>query len=408
MKTEGADIVVVGGGVAGYAAAMSASENNSVILVEGSSHPGGATTQTNVGTLCGLYYRSPSATLVHHSFCKKFVDDLFQYDEQARLVSMPDELHVISYEWSNLQKLLVEKLNSGKVKLLLNTKITQAAFNDNIVTSMLTERGTRINGEAFIDCTGTGNVAQLVGHSMIRDESYQSASQVIRLSNVKTQNEYSLNLAMKKAVVMRTSANSFPRSYSSISVIPGSLTANKVDLKLPLSTVITDRVDQSATLKKEVEQNITALLATIREVESLSEAIVDIIFPSPGIRIQQRPKGSSILTEDHVVNCKNSSDAVAIGTWPIEEWDYDGKVKVEHLQGDSYTIPSGCLMSPSFKNLFFAGKGISAETRAIASARVTGTCLQTGYAAGKLATSRNDMDMKKIISEIQREISSRQ
>jgi len=35
--------------------------------------------------------------------------------------------------------------------------------------------------------------------------------------------------------------------------------------------------------------------------------------------------------------------------------------------------------------LFFAGKLISASEKAIASARVIGTCLGTGYAAGVLA-----------------------
>jgi hypothetical protein len=38
-------------------------------------------------------------------------------------------------------------------------------------------------------------------------------------------------------------------------------------------------------------------------------------------------------------------------------------------------------------NLFFAGRNISATDGAIASARVMGICLQTGYAAGCLAAA---------------------
>ena len=41
----------------------------------------------------------------------------------------------------------------------------------------------------------------------------------------------------------------------------------------------------------------------------------------------------------------------------------------------------------SINNLFFAGRNISADDAAIASARVMGICLQTGYAAGCMAAA---------------------
>src|SRR6187401_2402224 len=98
MSDESNDIIVIGGGIAGYSAALAASEKNSVTLIEGSEQFGGATTQTNVGTLCGLFFRSPSPTLVPHSFCHSFVRELYKFDNKAKLVSMPDDLHVIAYE----------------------------------------------------------------------------------------------------------------------------------------------------------------------------------------------------------------------------------------------------------------------------------------------------------------------
>jgi hypothetical protein len=52
---------------------------------------------------------------------------------------------------------------------------------------------------------------------------------------------------------------------------------------------------------------------------------------------------------------------------------------------DHYLIPAGTLVSKYVDNLFFAGRNMSATERAIASARVIGTCLSTGYASGKLA-----------------------
>jgi hypothetical protein len=55
-------------------------------------------------------------------------------------------------------------------------------------------------------------------------------------------------------------------------------------------------------------------------------------------------------------------------------------------ENDFYTIPSQSLISSKLTNLFFAGRNISATEKAIASARVIGTCLQTGFAAGALAS----------------------
>jgi len=57
---------------------------------------------------------------------------------------------------------------------------------------------------------------------------------------------------------------------------------------------------------------------------------------------------------------------------------------------DGYWISAGMLVSRHLDNLFFAGRGLSATEAAMASARVIGTCLGTGYAAGSLAAEFSD------------------
>ena len=52
-----------------------------------------------------------------------------------------------------------------------------------------------------------------------------------------------------------------------------------------------------------------------------------------------------------------------------------------------YEIPGRSLRALRFSNLFMAGKTISADVDAIASARVMGCCLATGAAAGNLAAN---------------------
>lgn len=403
MDNQSTDIIILGGGVAGYAAAM-ALENKDVLLIEKNSSLGGAATLSNVGTLCGLYYQQESPQLVPHSFCKRFVAELFIHDSHAKLLSLAGNLHVISYEWSNMQHMMKKHLATKRTRLMFNTSVDAITTSGNEVASVsVNENGTNkiISCRRLIDCTGTGSGARLLNHKMLSTASYQSAAQVFRLKGVTMSNEYSLNMALKRVMMKSLSQNSFPASYLGLSVVPGSLRKESVDLKLPLAEVINDSVDQQAKLQNEIDKYLPKVISTIREIESLRDAELETIFPSPGIRIQQRPLGKSVLSGEDVRSCKTSAEGIAVGTWPIEEWDYKGKVSMEYLEGSNgYLIPASCLMSPQYSNLFFAGKGISADNKAIASARVTGTCLQTGYAAGLLAACETAEEQKTLIAKL--------
>jgi hypothetical protein len=409
MDKDAVDIIILGGGIAGYAAAM-ALDNKDVLLIEKSSSLGGATTQANVGTLCGLYYQQESPRLVPHSFCKKFVGELFIHDNQAKLLSLTGNLHVISYEWSNLQKMMMKHLDLRKTKLMFNTSIKAIETSTDKIRSITVEANETIKTitcRRLVDCTGTGRAAQLIHHKMIHADAYQSAAQVFRLKGVAQSNEYSLNMALKRIMMKTTSQNELPASYAGLSVVPGSLRNNHVDLKLPLAEIITDSDEQQTRLQKELDHNLRKVISSVQEIESLRDAELDIVFPSPGIRIQQRPMGQAVLTEGDVLTCKKNDDGVAIGTWPIEEWDYKGRVSMEYLQeNNGYFIPATTLISAEYENLFFAGKGISADSKAIASARVTGTCLQTGFAAGLLAGCETSDDQWHVISKLHTMISS--
>jgi hypothetical protein len=255
-----------------------------------------------------------------------------------------------------------------------------------------------MSAASVIDCSGVGSIASLLGHPMISDGTYQSAAQVVRLDRVGPIEEYALGLALRRALLR---ASNVPASYKRSSIVQGSLRNGRVDLKIPLIGAISDDPAVVATLKHEIDEALPVLMPVIRQIESLRGADVHTIFPTPGVRVQQRPKGEYVLTAQDVLSCRKSADGIAVGVWPVEEWDYEGKVRLDcFAPNDGYEIPAGCLKSPVFHNLYFGGKGISAETRAIASARVTGTCLQTGYAAGKVAACKSEGERRDVIAEI--------
>ena len=93
------------------------------------------------------------------------------------------------------------------------------------------------------------------------------------------------------------------------------------------------------------------------------------------------------LTRDDVLSGRKFDDAVARASWPIELWQ-EGHLGAtyEYLEdGQTYDIPLRCLQARDVDNLFMAGRCMSATHDALGSARVIGTCLATGEAAGKAA-----------------------
>ena len=96
--------------------------------------------------------------------------------------------------------------------------------------------------------------------------------------------------------------------------------------------------------------------------------------------------GQYVLTGDDVLMGRKFPDAVARCAWPIEQWNASGVARFKYLPaGTHYEIPARALRAALVENLFMAGKTISADVDAIASARVMGCCLATGAAAGVLA-----------------------
>ena len=96
------------------------------------------------------------------------------------------------------------------------------------------------------------------------------------------------------------------------------------------------------------------------------------------------------LTREDVLTGRKFEDGVVRAGWPIELWE-DGCLgaSYEYLDdGETYDIPLRCLQSSDVDNLFVTGRCMSASHEALGSARVIGTCLAMGEAAG-LAAARH-------------------
>ena len=128
-----------------------------------------------------------------------------------------------------------------------------------------------------------------------------------------------------------------------------------------------------------------------RTLPAFAAAFVSHVAPQIGTRERRRVVGRYQLTRDDVLSGRRFPDAVARAAWPIELWEPDRiGARYEYLDdGATYDVPRGCLEVADVDNFITAGRCMSATRDAIGSARVIGTCLAVGEAAGQLAAARS-------------------
>lgn len=123
------------------------------------------------------------------------------------------------------------------------------------------------------------------------------------------------------------------------------------------------------------------------EAENLSLEWVGAI---PGKRESRRFEGEYMLSQKDVVEQREHADAVGYGGWALDLHPADGVFSDKpgctqwHSKG-IYQIPLRCLFSKNIKNLWLAGRIISASHVAFGSSRVMGTVAYCAQVIG-LAT----------------------
>ena len=110
----------------------------------------------------------------------------------------------------------------------------------------------------------------------------------------------------------------------------------------------------------------------------------------PGKRESRRYEGDHILTQPEVCAGGKFEDIVAYGGWQIDDhppagFDHRGEPTTYYACPSPFGIPYRCLYSVNIENLMFAGRNISVTHAAMAASRVMGTCAILGQASGTAA-----------------------
>ncbi|MEQ1553259.1 MAG: FAD-dependent oxidoreductase [Ferruginibacter sp.] len=388
------DIIVIGGGAAGISAAVAASKSNQkVVLIEQNGFLGGKATAAQVGTICGLYKFSKNKTpeYIVNGFVKDFAENLQAVSDSKPLHSA-EGLHYLPYNIDAFKNIAVELLYKSNVKVYRNCKVISVEVQETSIKTICFENEngiSKISFKAIVDCSGDSIISQLVNIDIIKSKKYQAAAQVFTMQGVDEKNEARLSFILMKSLSSAIEKKLLPHFFDRIYVVQGSLKNNCVSLKIGIPKAVTFSNNNIKQLEKSAAEIIEKLSEfLIINVTCFKNAKVLSIAPEVGIRVGVRSLGKYILSENDVLTCRKFDTAIANGSWPIEEWDLHKRVNMRYFEiNNFYQIPADCLQSNTIKNLFFAGRNISATTGAIASARVIGVCMQTGYAAGSIAAA---------------------
>ncbi len=117
---------------------------------------------------------------------------------------------------------------------------------------------------------------------------------------------------------------------------------------------------------------------------------LDFLGFLPGKRESRRMCGEYIITQRDISENRIFEDEIAYGGWPIDDhypggFYHKGVPNTDIQTPAPYSIPYRALYSKNVENLFFAGRNISMTHMAMSSIRVMATCTLLGEAVGKAA-----------------------
>ena len=117
---------------------------------------------------------------------------------------------------------------------------------------------------------------------------------------------------------------------------------------------------------------------------------LDFLGFLPGKRESRRMYGEYMITQKDLSESKIFDDEIAYGGWPIDDhfpggFYHRGTPNTYIPTPGPYSLPYRALYSKNVENLFFAGRNISMTHMAMSSIRVMATCALLGEAVGKAA-----------------------
>lgn len=435
------DVAVFGGGAAGVAAAIASARTGAdTILVEAGSAIGGDA----ISGLPLLGCCNSRGEWIVGGVARELIDAcdamggyigcIFDWRTMWGVCCHPDVMRLA----------IAEALQRHGVRVLLSSRAVEVFLDadggiEHVVVSGLGEP-VEVHAGCYIDCTGDGDIADLAGApSELGDGAghLQPVSIVFQMAGVKFDallgwvREHPEDLVVAENPIIGKSPAECAAAiadagypYTAIGapgpLLSAAIQAGEIDpcaaIFMSPTCMRTGEVVLNATRIADVDatdpvalsgaylplhRQVGRLVSFMQaRVPGFGEAVLSRIAPRIGVRETRRIRGEELLREDDVISGRKRDDGIAKGGHHVDiHGSGTEQVRIPVTGGQSYDIPFGCLVPKLTTNLLIAGRCISSTRPANGSARVMGTCMATGHAAGTagaICVEREHADVREL------------
>lgn len=404
------DVLVLGSGPAGFAAAYTAAKNGAeVILVEQSGDVGGISTSGLMSHWTGSC-NSP----LYYDILKRSAENN-EGEFRNKIVNLIDP--------EKLKTLYLEMLDEVGCKLMLYTFAEDAICDgDNVLGATVINKSGRtdIYAKVTVDATGDGDIAARAGAEFIlgreSDNKMQPATLMFKIGGVDYDRavflgSFESTYETPDGELQALAREHIPYPAGHIltyeSTLPGVVTCNMTNAVNIDGTNADDLTKATLTCRRQMNDIVSYLRRFVPGYENcfiLSSASLI------GIRETRHFKGKYTLNEQDILEAKVFDDYVvkdAYFNFDVHNITGAGLDKTgvqKHFRQDKgYTIPYRCLIPEVKENLLLCGRNISGTHMAHSNFRVMPICVGIGEAAGAAAhicakqnRKLSDIDAKEI------------
>lgn len=409
------DLIVVGGGFSGVAAAIEASRSGlNVLIIEKNNCLGGAIANCLVTPFMPYWTKLPGDTEKTY-----IAGDIF-----SEIVSELKKSNGMTLENDNdfdeeILKLILNRMcDKYNVNILFNTIVVNAITDNRKILKIEAfgkSQKLSFTAKYFVDATGDGELSMLSGCRFMlgreEDNLCQAMTLSFRMSGIdkekidrqkinalyKEQKDKGLIKNPRENVLMFRNFNNGVMHFNTTRVVKKDPT-NPYDI----TKAEIEAREQVFEIRDFLQKNIEGF----ENCRVLSTAL------QIGIRESRKILGKYILTVEDLKNLARFDDAIAISNYDIDIHNPEGE-GTSHFyfkDGEWYQIPYRCLVPVDIDNMLVAGRCISSTQEAQASFRIMPFCSELGQAAGaaiSVAHSTNsdlsDIDIKSLQDKLRQE-----
>jgi glycine/D-amino acid oxidase-like deaminating enzyme len=396
------EVVVLGGGPAGMAAAVSAARaGRSTLLIERYGFLGGMGTAAGVTNFCGLHanVHGEIRQVVHG-----VADDLLARIAALGGLNTPHALFgktvAQAYDTAAYKIAADELLLSAGVQVLFHALAAGVVMDSaSRVKALLVETKSgrvAVVGQSFIDCSGDGDLAAWAGAPYEKGDGAGHMlypSTMFRINGVDPQRAGNAWEIIPGLMAQAQAAGRwrFPRKGAIVRP-----QKSGIEWRVNLTQLANARGDaMDGTDARELSdaelqgrRQIASVAGFLKEVPGFEASYIVDIAPQVGIRETRRVHGRYMLTERDVLDCASFDDTVGVNGWPLElhlKGDVEFRwPKIPDSRGFNH-LPYRMIVPLGLDNLWVAGRCASMTHEAQSAARVTGACFVMGQAAGTAA-----------------------